>query len=186
VIESWSVASRVDWATHDDQGGRLVRVLWGGTERRGTARLQRVDWDGSLTARGGTLELIEAINFQSIADEARSVSAERIEWCSKTAGNAAGVVVRVFGDDCELSFESEPKQFQMPMNQFATEQRVEAGGVNRFVQIGPPPTPGGSLLFEQTTSDSAPLPGIQPYWIRVVQTDQSLAWSSPVYVTSQS
>ena len=185
VIESWSVASRVSWATVDDLGGRLARVLWGGTERRGTARLQRVDWDGSLTVRGGTLELIEAINFQSIADEARSVSAERIEWCSKTAGNAAGVVVRVFGDDCELSFESGPKQFQMPMKQFATEERVEAGGVNRFVQIGPPPAPGGTLLFEQTTSDLAPLPATQPYWIRVVQTDQSLAWSSPVYVTSQ-
>ncbi len=185
VIESWSVASREDWDAADVSRGRLVRVLWGGTERRGTARLQRVDWDGSLTIHHGTLELIEPVNFQSIADEVHSVSANRIEWCSKTAGNAAGVVVRIFGDESELSFDTGPEQFQMPLNQFATERRMEAGGVNRFIQIGPPPTPGGSLEFKHTTSDSEPLSGTQPYWIRVVQTDQSLAWSSPVYVTSQ-
>ena len=30
--------------------------------------------------------------------------------------------------------------------------------------------------------DSRPLSGVQPYWLRVVQQDQDMAWSSPVFV----
>jgi hypothetical protein len=35
------------------------------------------------------------------------------------------------------------------------------------------------------TTDAEALTGEYPYWIRVTQIDQSLAWSSPVYVTRQ-
>jgi hypothetical protein len=35
---------------------------------------------------------------------------------------------------------------------------------------------------EFTFADPAPLPGINPYWLRVVQSDQEMAWSSPLFV----
>ena len=181
IIESWSVTPRVSWSA-DSPDGRLIRVLWGGTERKGTARLQRVNWDGSLTAHGGRIELVEPINFQSIADEIQQDSPEQIVWKSQTAGNAAGCLVRVFGDDCELTFDSGPKHFQASVSQFESEIRLDAHGVNRFVSIGPAPESDGSQEFELSTFGN-PLPGTHPYWIRVVQTNQSLAWSSPVYVT---
>lgn len=184
IIESWQVTPRVEWNTADSANGRLVRVLWGGTERKGTARLQRVNWDGSLTAHDGTIELVSAINFQSIADEVHQVSPDQIAWKSQTAGNAAGCLIRVSGDDCELAFDAGPKQFQAAVAQFSTEMRLDAGGVNRFISVGPAPRSDGPQLFEHATSDPEHLAGTQPYWIRVVQTDQSMAWSSPVYVTT--
>src|SRR5262249_52749606 len=33
-----------------------------------------------------------------------------------------------------------------------------------------------------TVRDAAGGPGINPYWVRVVQTDMEMAWTSPVFV----
>jgi len=33
-----------------------------------------------------------------------------------------------------------------------------------------------------TFTDTGPLPGVQPYYVRVMQQDTEMAWSSPVYV----
>ena len=162
-----------------------VRLLWGGTERKGTARLQRVDWDGSLTVDQGGLSLLETVNFQSSADGAQAVAPSRIEWSSQTAGNMAGIVVSVTGEvGSELRFETGPKSVAFTMGDLAGEGlTLPAGGVNRVVRIGAPPSPDGPQEFEQSYVDIAPLAGTAPYWIRVVQVDQSMAWSSPVYVT---
>lgn len=181
VIDSWTVSPPVS----QDEDSTMLRVLWGGTERKGTARLQRVDWKGSLSINGGSLELVETVNFQSYDDEAVLVSDNRIEWANQSAGNAAGILVRVRGDEAaELSFESAPASFQVRLGDVRNrDHRVDAGGVGRFAQIGPPPGPSGPTAFRCEVIDEHCVPGELPYWIRVTQIDQSLAWSSPVYVT---
>ncbi len=181
IIDSWEVSPRV--AQPEDS--TYLRVLWGGTEQKGTARLQRVDWTGSLSVSGGTVELIEPVNFQSYDDAATRVDKNRIEWTNQSAGNAAGILVRIHGDDStELTFCSGPTTFTVKLSDVRNDDhRVDAGGVGRFAQIGPPPDQNGPTTFQLETSDEAPATGEFPYWIRVTQVDQSLAWSSPVYVT---
>jgi hypothetical protein len=183
IIESWSVAGPAALET----GSTLLRVLWGGTERKGTARLQRVDWTGSLSVSNGTVELVEPVNFQSYDDAATSIRDDRIEWQNKSAGNAAGVLIRVTGDDsAELAFDSAPTQFRVSLGEVRNaNHKVEAGGVGRFAQIGPAVDPAGSTVFKLEMVDEDQLTGEFPYWIRVTQIDQSLAWSSPVYVNRQ-
>lgn len=180
VIHSWHVSPKVDAAE-----SRLLRVLWGGTERRGTARLQKVDWDGSLSISGGEIELVETINFQSHDDHAEQAGSSRITWSSKTAGNAAGILVRVNSDaSAELKFETEPHQLSATVSQVMTEElHADAGGVNRFVRIGTPPDSSGPDKLVESFVDTDKVTGVIPYWIRVTQVDQSIAWSSPVYVT---
>ena len=181
IINSWTISPRVE----QPKDVTYLRVLWGGTERKGTARLQRVDWTGSLSISNGTVELVEPINFQSYDDNATLVSEERIEWANKSAGNAAGILIKVQGNDStELTFESGPATFTTRLGDVSNDDhRVEAGGVGRFVQIGPPPERDGPTTFDRETTDEESVTGKFPYWIRVTQTDQSLAWSSPVYVT---
>ncbi|MHC4875629.1 MAG: DUF3604 domain-containing protein [Planctomycetota bacterium] len=181
IIKSWPVASSV--VSSEGEVAEL-RVLWGGTERKGTARLQRAKWDGSLAASNGQLELLETINFQSYDDNARLESPSRIEWTNQSAGNAAGVLVRIHGDDStELKLESGPTSFAVSLGDVRTSShRVDAGGVSRFAEIGPPPDVDGPQSFGSEFVDDTPLEGEFPYWIRVTQVDQSLAWSSPVYV----
>ena len=185
VVHMWQVA-RFDSDDADiDDDGILLRVLWGGTERKGTARLQRVQWDGSLSVANGELELVEAINVQSFADHVESVGKERVEWTNATAGNATGIVVRVRGDQATvLSFHSEHTQFDVKLSDVrGKEHTVDAGGVDRFVKIGPAPRTDGRRQFDASWIDTTSLPGVVPYWLRVTQVDQAMAWSSPVYVS---
>lgn len=179
VIHSWKVSEP---ARTDD--GTLLRVLWGGTERKGTARLQRVQWDGSLFANQGDLELIETVNHQSSADYAQATNRDRIEWASATAGNATGIVVRVHGDEkTVLELHSPHAIFDVKLNDVLDKEHVvDAGGVGRFVKIGPAPRTDGRWKFDASWVDSSPPSGVTPYWVRVTQVDQAMAWSSPVYV----
>jgi hypothetical protein len=184
VIQSWAVSPPTASAGEATE----LRILWGGTERKGTARLQRVNWDGNVAVSSGTIELVESINFQSTEDRASAASSTQIEWTCQTAGNAAGILVRVSGDDSiALTFATGPATFTVKLGDVRrSDHRVDAGGVNRFAQIGPPPNASGPQLFEREFVDTEPIEGEFPYWIRVTQIDQSLAWSSPVYVTRSS
>lgn len=181
IIESWTVSPPVE--NSGDEA--LLRVLWGGTERKGTAKHQRVDWTGSLSVGDGTLELVEPVNFQSYDDQASLKDVGQIDWSNKSAGNAAGLILRIRDTGSgTLQFKSGPASFEVKVAEVLdSNHRVDAGGVGRFVQIGPPPVDDGPLQFAMTTTDDESVNGEFPYWIRVTQIDQSLAWSSPVYVT---
>jgi len=59
---------------------------------------------------------------------------------------------------------------------------VDAGGVNQRVKVS---EISGSELprsLEFSYVDEKPKHGVNPYWVRVVQSDGNMAWSSPVYV----
>jgi hypothetical protein len=180
VVHSWQIAEH---AMADN--GALLRILWGGTERKGTARLQRVHWDGSLRITDGELYLLETVNVQSFADHVEAVGVDAIRWSNATAGNATGIVIHVQGDErTRLKFESEPASFDITLDEVRdTETVKDASGVGRFVKIGPAPRNDGPRRFETNWIDESPIAGVTPYWIRVVQIDQAMAWSSPVYVS---
>jgi len=58
---------------------------------------------------------------------------------------------------------------------------IDAGGVNQRVKVSE--ISGGDLprSLEFSYVDGHPKPGVNPYWVRVVQSDGAMAWSSPVY-----
>lgn len=179
VIESHSIAP-----PRTNADGHFLRVLWGGTERRGTARLQRVDWSGRLAIDAGTIALHETIAYEH-CDHARQLDDQQIEWTCATAGNAAGLVIEVCAPaTARLTFTSGPITAQITLQDaLRATERLSAGGVNRFLEFGPAPSRCGPTRFEHETTDTVPRSGTTPYWIRVTQMDQSQAWSSPVYVT---
>jgi hypothetical protein len=178
TIHTWQIAPLRDPA----EG--LLRVLWSGTERQGTARQQRVVWDGSLELDGGRIEIVAPVAFQSPLDEIRSVSPQRIEWKSITAGNGMGAIVRIAADDgAHCTFASGPTTFDFRLGDVRRETRlVEAGGVNRRVAIGPAPAETGDRRVELSFVDASSPVGSSPYWVRITQVDRHKAWSTPVYV----
>ena len=81
-------------------------------------------------------------------------------------------------------FSAGPCSFEFALNQVRLAPLVvDAGGVGRFVSVGPAPAEDGSRNIELSYRDTQPLAGTQPYWVRVVQVNRAKAWSSPVYVT---
>ena len=58
---------------------------------------------------------------------------------------------------------------------------VDLGELDRKVTVELAPEPGPERV-EFTVTDESPEPGINPYWVRVTQSDMEKAWTSPVFV----
>ena len=58
---------------------------------------------------------------------------------------------------------------------------VEAGGVNQRIKVSSIKAGELPRNLEFSYVDEAPKTGVNPYWVRVVQSDGTMAWSSPVY-----
>lgn len=176
VLSSWQIAA------YDDE---RLRVLWSGTERMGTARAQRVVWDGALQLTGGMLADLQPIGLQSADDQVQLQDANTVTWQSATAGNHAGFTAQfIDAGEGRGQFTAVPCNFDFALNQIRlTPLIIDAGAVEKRVVIGPAPCTDGPDAVELSYRDTQPLDGETPYWVRVVQVDQGRAWSSPVYVT---
>ena len=166
------------------QGRHRIRLLWQGTAHRGTARAQRVTWDGSLTLDGGVVHAAETVNFQGSTDRVDRTGEDRVAWRNATAGNRAGLVLEVDGDEHTLcKFEAAPARFSFRLGQVLGAPLVqEAEGLDCRVTAGPAPAIDSPTRAELTFHDHEAGPGTKAYWIRITQVDQSQAWTSPVYV----
>ena len=67
---------------------------------------------------------------------------------------------------------------------------VEAGGLERRLELGPAPTADSSCLATDSShsgqaefADTSHSAAEHADWVRIIQTDRHRAWSSPVYVT---
>ncbi len=190
-VEGTAAVERVDllrgvevlcsWRTGRVQAGSL-RVLWGGAEKRGTARDQLVVWDGTVHLEEGLIEEARGIGLQSGADRIRQDGPHSLRWNSATGGNDMGLVCRVEGAGAGR-FESRQCSFDFRLEQvLRAPMVVKAGGEGKFVEVGPAPAEDGPQRIELEYRDTSPLEGEWPYWVRVVQVDRARAWSSPVYV----
>ncbi len=164
--------------------GRL-RLLWGGTRAYGTARDQRVVWDGGLIVEGAEIERAEQLRFESPHDRLQRESGA-LRWRSATAGGHAGVILSLCGGPARCRFESDPATFGFAADAvLASPARVPAGGAGCQVEAGPAPAADGPAAAQVALTDDGPAPTASPvpYWVRVTQVDRSRAWSSPITVT---
>lgn len=162
-----------------DPGGRL-RILFGGAREEGTAAAQRQVWDGSMTLSSGSIRDVLPVAFQCPLNRV-TPAANRVDWRLATAGNDMGFTFQLDGEP-DIEVTTEPRTFTCSTQDFRSGRTFDAGGVRRRIEIGPAPadeTPKSVSLY---LTDEHPTPGEHAYWVRVVQTDRHLAWSSPVYV----
>lgn len=185
LLRGTSVLCRWQIALADEEADGKIQVLWGGAATRGTARAQRAKWDGTLHAVDGYFSDVQPVGFQSCQDRVQLDDPAQISWQSVTAGNDAGFTATLHGDESTVyHFSAGPCNFTFTLNQVKRAPLVvDAGGVGRYVSIGPAPAENSPRQIELSYRDTQPLTGEWPYWVRVVQIDQAKAWSSPVYVT---
>ena len=58
----------------------------------------------------------------------------------------------------------------------------DAGGVNQRVRVSAISSGELPKNLDFSYIDKDPIGGVSPYWVRMVQSDGGMAWSSPVYV----
>jgi len=161
---------------------RLIKVEWSGVRVR--SRPKRVDWEGGLQLDKGRIVSYEEFAFDYANQGVRKVSDRRLEWASTTGGDPDGVILKLDApEDAEVTFQSKPVTFSFKLRDIGYEPLVvEAGGVNQKVRVSA--ISGGELprSFDFSYVDEDPMGGVSPYWVKVVQSDGGMAWSSPVYV----
>ena len=184
-----------------------VRVTWEGASRR--TSYSGVVWEGSVTTSGGSINRVEKIRFDSPRSEVTNSNESGVSWKSWACGYTSGLLLDIDGSD-ETGIEVALSSDVIASSQFgghgetgsrrinyATADRVripttlgaladgprviDLGELDRKVTVELVPEPGPDRVEFQVT-DESPKPGINPYWVRVTQSDMEKAWTSPVFV----
>jgi hypothetical protein len=185
-----------------------VRILWEGASRR--TSYSGVIWDGRAWLAGGHVTAVTPLRFDSprstvILEEEGAA----LRWHSWTCGYRSGLLLDVSaGAGARLGValactlingarygghgEAPPQRIalapadrvrlEIPLADLAAGPRiVELGLLDRRLTVSLAPEPGPEeteLAFRDPTLS----PGVNPYWVRVVQSDMEMAWTSPVFV----
>jgi len=161
---------------------RLIKVEWSGA--RVKSRPKRVDWAGGLSIDRGRIASFEDFAFDDHRQGVRRVDDQRLKWTSTTGGDPDGVLLRLKApEDAVVTFQTGPATFSFKPAEVGYEPLVvEAGGVNQRVKVSA--ISAGELPrdLEFSFVDEQPRTGVNPYWVRVMQSDGTMAWSSPVYL----
>ena len=196
-IDAWGTAGieRVEiwrgtalWHTHrtaapDPSSGRL-KVAWSGA--RSTGRNRRLVWDGSLLAYGAIFGQVTTFGFDSPLDGVRTAGPQSLSWVSSTVGDVDGILVNVHSMEpgAHVLFDAVPCKAVVRLADLAEgEVRIPGGGVDAEVHVAWAASEELPLEVHLGLDAPSPETGSAPYWVRVVQTDGEMAWSSPVFVT---
>jgi hypothetical protein len=183
-----------------------VRVLWEGSSRKSS--YAGVVWEGTLEIKKSRMSNVRKVRFDSPRSFIFNEQPDGLAWSSVTCGYRSGFVFDLdtpeaelfltvstsvitgpkfgeHGEDGPLRIAHAPAErvaSTINVADLATGPRViEIGTLNRRVIVSLAPEPTIETV-ELSFTDSSPVPGINPYWLRVLQVDQEMAWSSPIYV----
>jgi len=167
----------------EPQNEKLIKIEWMGA--RVKSRPKRVNWTGKLIIDKGRITGFMEYAFDYVDQGIRRIDDKRIEWTSTTGGDPDGVILDLDApEDAIISFNSKPVSFEFKPNEIGYEPMVvDVDPVNQRVRVqaitkGELPK---NLKFEQGVEL---VKGLNPIWVKVTQSDGSMAWSSPVYVNN--
>ncbi|MDH3379619.1 MAG: DUF3604 domain-containing protein [Gammaproteobacteria bacterium] len=165
-----------------DELGDRIRVVWEGAEYRG--RFRQVVWDGYATLSGNHITDARPINFFNADKPLERVNDTGLRWRALTTGNFGGFDMWL--DDAyagTLKLETPIIKFGIPIEEIGFEDEIidRSGQLPRFVRIFRMPTqnPYRSMSIEREIEIHAT--GDNPIFVKVVQEDGHIAWSSPIY-----
>lgn len=209
-IESVELYRGVDLMHRFDLGLRLsrhrLRVTWQGASRRSS--YSGVVWDGRVRISGASIQRVDTLRFDSPRSHLTSQSDNELAWTSWACGYRSGLAIDLDGAEAEVEVdmtsslisgarfgghgEAPPQRMS-----FAPAERthlavstadladspreVPLGILDRRIILDMAPEPGPTEV-ELEFRDDSPRPGVNQYWIKVVQSDLEMAWTSPVFV----
>jgi hypothetical protein len=161
---------------------KLIKVEWSGVRVR--SRPKRVDWEGGLYLNKGRIVSYSEFAFDYAQQGVRQITNQRLKWTSTTGGDPDGVILKLDApSDAEVTFYTKPVTFSFkPWDITYEPLLVDAGEVNQRVKVSAITSRELPKNLEFNYIDENPKHGVNPYWIRVVQSNGAMAWSSPVYI----
>jgi hypothetical protein len=162
------------------------RLLLKWTGARVKSRARQSVWDGLFELDKGRITAVEEFAFETegLEDELVEVSEGRVAWRSVTSGDFDGLLVELDApEDATATFSSGPATFSFRMKDLDEGPlSVQAGGVGQEVAVSWAVAQEGARAARFEFQDAAIEPGLNSYYVRVVQVDDQRAWSSPIFV----
>ena len=165
-----------------DGSSRRIRVTWTGADGRG--RRRGTDWNGGLSIEGASIVSAKTVGFDHPGERITHRDSSSVQWTSGTAGDLDGVEIEIDGrEGAVLIFEAGPARFAKSLDELGdVPWRFDAGATGRWVELEcvDPDQDANSVEVRHTIPTSAAVEGA--YYLRVVQKDCEMAWTSPIYV----
>jgi hypothetical protein len=160
---------------------KLIKIEWSGV--RVKSRPKRVDWTGGLQLDKGRIISYREFAFDYAYQGIQRLTNQRLNWVSTTGGDPDGVILELDApEDAKIYFYSKPISFSFSIGDIEYYPLImNAGGVNQKVKVSTITREEPPKSLEFSFVDKDPREGVNPYWVRVVQGNGAMAWSSPIY-----
>jgi len=160
----------------------LLKVVWEGARTKWRGRPTR--WDGALRLDAGRIISAQPFAFDDPEQGLVAQGEREVRWISTTNGDPDGLFLDLdIADDAPIIFQSKPATFAFFWAGLqAGPLVVDAGGVGQRVTASLVPRGERPWQARFSYRDPAPAAGVNAYWLRVIQRDGAMAWSSPIHV----
>jgi hypothetical protein len=168
--------------SQNDLGSR-VKITWSGAEVRGRDRM--VSWDGGLCVQGNAILDAVPINFWNAKQPLEKVGRHQLMWTSATTGGVSGVILTLKEPRAgSIEVETLQRSVVFELDSVGLEPMVwECGGLQKKIAVYRLPSEIPSYDFSFTLPLTGLRDGDNAIYIRLVQEDGHMAWSSPVYLS---
>lgn len=169
---------------------RLVKIMWEGVATRG--RRKSTNWDGTVHISEGKICSAETIAFDRIEQGITGMTNQWFSFHSTTSGDMDGLLIEVDAPDtAKLSFNSSVLNYEVEVGELNVEPKLYTGGGvnlnssvclidNEQLSTYNKDTFNAKISFTDNLTE-----GMNPYWVKVVQEDGHMAWSSPIFVNKK-
>ena len=187
--------------------GNKIRVLWDGASR--WSSYSGIRWDGHVDVSDGQIGDVRTIRFDSPRSNYERISTSKLSLNGWACGYPSGIVFDLSkSTESEISVVMNSSLIVGPTFAAHGEKdalrrmahapgdsvrvsgtltqlqngpmRVNLGHSNRSVTLGLAPEPITDRS-QFSVIDKDVQPGVNPYWVKVVQQDMEMAWISPVF-----
>ena len=165
------------------EAGARIKVVWSGARVKGRDRI--VSWDGALRVRGNRIIGLTPVNFWNPDKQPCQTGTSTVTWESITIGGLTGLILDLEKPHAgRIEIQTRQRQCACDMSAIARKPRVyRAGGLRKQIELYRLPDPACANREATFTLRLRRLrAGDNPIYVKVVQQDGHMAWSSPVYV----
>jgi hypothetical protein len=159
---------------------RRIRVSWSGARTRGRSR--RAVWDGEISVSGTSIVESKTFAFDSPADGILEASDRLVRFRSRTTGDVDGIDL-ILDQAASGNLKLDTPVGGLEVDLAALDEKPYTrgfGGVDLQAAVRRYPEVLTELALELEES----LPSADRIFVKVVQEDGHMAWSSPVHLQS--
>ncbi len=181
ILRDDEVAWRHQWP--GDERSPWICLQWSGVRVR--SRNKVTDWNGRITVSDGPIAQFRPIGYSRSGEGITRSGDSELMVRSSTAGDTAGILLRLEEPKTRIAFHSARGTFRFRAGEVGPCPTVwPAGGVNQRVAVSrvEPDSRSRDLRLEWT--ETAREKASHAYWVRLLQMDGHMAWSSPIFVES--